>query len=146
LAFRGTFDHTLDAKNRLTVPAKYRSALADGVVLAMTVDQQPCVGMWRPDDYERYTERALAELPPLSPQLNELERFFYGSSQDVDLDAAGRIMVPGFLATHASLQKDLAVVGTGDRLEIWDRTRWQEHRPALLGGVAEISARVGHPD
>ena len=146
MVFRGTFDHTLDAKNRLTVPAKYRSALADGVVLAMTVDQQPCVGMWRPDDYERYTERALAELPPLSPQLNELERFFYGSSQDVDLDAAGRIMVPGFLATHASLQKDLAVVGTGDRLEIWDRTRWQEHRPALLGGVAEISARVGHPD
>ena len=63
MAFRGTFDHTLDAKSRLTVPARYRAALADGVVLAMPVDQQPCVGVWRPQDYERYTERALAGCP-----------------------------------------------------------------------------------
>lgn len=145
MAFRGTFDHTLDAKNRLTVPARYRATLAEGVVMAMPVDLEPCVGVWRPEDYERYTERALAELPPLSPRLTELERFFYGSSQDVDLDAAGRIMVPGFLGEHAGLSKDLVVVGAGDRLEIWDRSRWNEHRPALLSGVAEITARVDHP-
>ena len=51
--FRGTFDHTLDAKNRLTVPARYRAALAEGVVLAMPVDLKPCVGVWRPEEYER---------------------------------------------------------------------------------------------
>ena len=68
--FRGTFDHTLDAKNRLTVPARYRATLADGVVLAMPVDLKPCVGVWRPEDYERYSQRALAELPPLSPRLD----------------------------------------------------------------------------
>lgn len=145
MAFRGTFDHTLDAKSRLTVPARYRAALADGVVLAMPVDQQPCVGVWRPEDYERYTSRALAELPPLSPRLAELERFFYGSSHDVELDAAGRVMVPGFLAEHAGLQKEVVVVGAGDRLELWNRARWDEHRPALLGGVAEITAGVDHP-
>lgn len=145
MAFRGTFDHSLDAKNRLTVPARYRAALADGVVLAMPVDQQPCVGVWRPEDYERYTSRALAELPPLSPRLAELERFFYGSSHDAELDAAGRIMVPSFLAEHASLQKEVVVVGAGDRLELWTRSRWDEHRPALLGGVAEITAGVDHP-
>src|SRR5713226_8013656 len=64
--FRGTFDHTLDAKNRLTVPARYRAALSEGVVLAMPVDLEPCVGVWRPEEYERYTRRALSELPPLS--------------------------------------------------------------------------------
>ena len=101
--FRGTFDHTLDAKNRLTVPARYRAALSEGVVLAMPVDLKPCVGVWRPEEYERYTRRALAELPPLSPRLTELERFFYGSSHDAELDAAGRIMVPGFLGEHAAL-------------------------------------------
>lgn len=145
MAFRGTFDHTLDAKSRLTVPARYRSALADGVVLAMPVDQQPCVGAWRPEDYESYTTRALAELPPLSPRLAELERFFYGSSHDVELDAAGRIMVPSFLAEHAGLQKEVVVVGVGDRLELWNKARWEQHRPALLGGVAEITAGVDHP-
>jgi len=140
--FRGTFDHTLDAKNRLTVPARYRAALADGAVLAVPVDLKPCVGVWRPEQYERYSQRALAELPPLSPQLTELERFFYGNSQDAELDAAGRIMVPGFLGKHAELHKDVVVVGVGDRLELWDKGRWGEHRLTLLVGVAEVTARV----
>jgi MraZ protein len=144
VAFRGTYDHTLDAKNRLTVPARYRATLAEGVVMAMPVDLEPCVGVWRPQEYERYTERALAQLPPLSPRLAELERFFYGSSQDAELDAAGRIMLPSFLLEHAGLTKDVVVVGAGDRLELWDRDRWNEHRPTLLGGVAEITARVDH--
>ena len=112
---------------------------------AMPVDLEPCIGVWRPEQYERYTERALAELPPLSPRLAELERFFYGSSHDIDLDAAGRIMVPSFLGEHAKLSKEVVVVGAGDRLELWDRTSWDEHRPALLGSVAEITARVDHP-
>ncbi len=105
VAFRGTFDHTLDAKNRLTVPARYRAALSEGVVLAMPVDLKPYVGVWRPQDYERYTERSLAELPPLSSRLTELERFFYGSSHDADLDAAGRIMVPASSASTRSSAK-----------------------------------------
>jgi MraZ protein len=140
--FRGTFDHTLDAKNRLTVPARYRAALSEGVVLAMPVDLKPCVGVWRPEEYEQYTRRALAELPPLSTTLTELERFFYGSSHDAELDAAGRIMIPGFLGEHAGLAKDVMVVGVGDRLELWDKAAWTEHRPALLSGVAEVTARV----
>lgn len=140
--FRGTFDHTLDAKNRLTVPARYRAALADGVVLAMPVDLKPCVGVWRPQEYEAYTRRALAELPPLSPRLSELERFFYGSSHDTELDAAGRIMVPSFLGEHAALQKEVVVVGVGDRMELWDRSAWNDHRSTLLSGVAEVTARV----
>src|ERR1700689_4915144 len=140
--FRGTFDHTLDAKNRLTVPARYRAALADGVVLAMPVDLKPCGGVWGPEQYERYTQRALAELPPLSPRLTELERFFYGSSHDTDLDAAGRIMVPGFLGEHAALAKEVVVVGVGDRMELWAKTAWSEHRSTLLSGVAEVTARA----
>jgi len=140
--FRGTFDHTLDAKNRLTVPARYRSALADGVVLAMPVDLTPCVGVWRPEEYENYTRGALAELPPLSTRRTELERFFYGSSSDLELDAAGRIMVPSFLGDYAKLSKEVVVVGAGERMELWDRGTWADHRSALLSGVAEVTARV----
>ncbi len=140
--FRGTFDHTLDAKNRLTVPARYRSALADGVVLAMPVDLTPCVGVWRPEEYENYTRGALAELPPLSTRRTELERFFYGSSSDTELDAAGRIMVPSFLGDYAKLAKEVVVVGAGERMELWDRGTWADHRSTLLSGVAEVTARV----
>ena len=140
--FRGTFDHTLDAKNRLTMPARYRSALAGGIVLAMTVDQQPCVGVWRPQEYEDYSRRALAGLPALSRQRAELERFFYGNSQDAELDAAGRVIVPSFLSEHAQLEKEIMIVGAGDRLELWSKGLWSAHQSALLGGVADITANV----
>jgi MraZ protein len=140
--FRGTFDHTLDAKNRLTVPARYRAALADGVVLAMPVDQKPCCGVWRPQEYAAYTTAALADLPALSPRRAELERFFFGGSHDTELDAAGRIMVPPPLRESSNLVKDVIVVGVGEHLELWDKQTWTDHRPALLSGVAEVTARV----
>ena len=140
VSFRGTFDHTLDAKNRLTVPVRYRAALAEGVVLAIPLDQRPCVAVWRPEDYQRFSERALEELPPLSPKLGELERFFYGASQEVELDAAGRIMISGRMLEHAQLDREVVVVGAGSRLEMWDRERWIAHQPSLLEAIAEITA------
>jgi MraZ protein len=140
--FRGTFDHTLDAKNRLTVPARYRAALADGVVLAMPLDLRPCVGVWRPQEYEDYTRRAMETVPRLSRSLAELERFFYGSSHETELDAAGRVMVPAFLGEHAALAREVLVVGAGNRMELWNKAAWSEYRPELLSGVAEVTARV----
>jgi MraZ protein len=98
--------------------------------------------VWRPEEYQSYTKRALAELPPLSSRRTELERFFYGSSHDAELDAAGRIMIPGFLGEYAKLAKEVIVVGVGDRLELWDKAAWNEHRSTLLTGVAEVTARV----
>jgi len=138
--FRGTFDHTLDAKNRLTVPARYRAALAEGVVLALPVDLKPCVCIWHPGDYERYSRRALDQLPPLSARLSEMERFLYGNSVDADLDAAGRVIVAHFLKKHAGIEKDVVIVGTGPRLELWSRGRWDKHTPDLLNEVEEITA------
>jgi len=140
--FRGTFDHTLDAKNRLTVPARYRAALADGVVLATPVDQLPCIGVWRPDEYSTYTTRALADLPALSPRRAELERFFFGGSHDTELDSAGRIMVPPALREAGKLDKDVVIFGVGEHLELWDKQTWADHRPALHAGVAEVTRRV----
>jgi MraZ protein len=140
--FRGTFDHTLDAKNRLTVPSRYRGALAEGVVLAMPPDRKPCITVWRPHEYERFSRAAIEALPPLSAARAELERFFYGNSHPVDLDAAGRVILPARLIEEAQLRKDVLVVGAGERLELWDPARWSEHLPALLGGVGEMTGRV----
>jgi MraZ protein len=144
--FRGTFDHTLDAKNRLTVPARYRGALADGVVLAMPVDMRPCIGVWRAEEYEEYSRRALADLQPLSARRAELERFLHGGSHDVDLDAAGRIMIPNSLRANAGLRKDVKVVGAGERLELWDTDTWANHRPTIEAAVAEVTARADSAD
>ena len=142
MAFRGTFDHTLDAKNRLTVPAKFRAALADGVVLAKGVER--CVAMWTPVAYEAQTAAALAGRNPLSPQARELARFFAANAIDTELDSAGRVMVPGFLLEHASLRKEVVVTGAGECLEVWDRAAWAEYNAALSDELPDITAAFGH--
>ena len=120
MAFRGTFDYTLDAKNRLTVPAKFRSALADGVVLAKGIER--CVQVWRPDELRQRTSSPRSgDVHRLSDQRRKLTRFFSANSLDTELDSAGRVMLPAFLLEHADLAKEVVVTGAGDCLEVWDR-------------------------
>ena len=143
MAFRGTFDHTLDAKNRLTIPAKFRASLAEGVVLAKGIER--CVQVWTPRAYDAYAQTALAGLNPLSEPARKLSRFFAANSLDTELDTAGRVMVPGFLLEHGELRKEVVVTGAGDCLEVWDRAAWADYNEALSHELPDIAAGFGHP-
>ena len=140
MAFRGTFDYTLDAKNRLTIPARFRTSLADGVVLAKGLER--CLAVWRPDDYERMTGEALAQFPPLSPEARSLQRFFFNSSHDTELDSAGRVMVPAFLMEHAGFGREVVVTGSGDHLDVWDKRAFADYDAELPAEVSRITARL----
>jgi MraZ protein len=142
MAFEGTADYTLDVKNRLTVPARYRAALASGVVLAKGLDA--CVGIWSPDDYESFKQSALESFHPLSSQRRKLSTFFSANSLPTELDSAGRVMVPTFLGEHASLAKDVTVIGAGDHLQVWDRAAWAQFNALLTDDVNEIVSSLGH--
>ena len=143
MAFRGTFDHSLDAKNRLTIPAKFRAALSEGVVLAKGIER--CVQVWTPKAFDAYVSSALRGLNPLSEQARKLNRFFAANSLDTELDAAGRVMVPSFLLEHADLRKDVVVTGAGECLEVWDRGAWADYNKALSDELPDIAAGFGHP-
>jgi MraZ protein len=150
LIFRGVFDHTLDAKNRLTVPRPYQEALRAGVVLAIPPDRKPCIWIARGEDYERYTGSALAELSPLSDARLELERFFFGNSRDVKLDGRDRVMLPPHMLDHARLAREggeepreVVVVGAGERLECWERRAWGEHQQVLLERAGQMTEEAG---
>jgi MraZ protein len=142
LAFRGTFDYSLDAKNRLTVPARFRAALADGVVLAKQVE--PCVAVWRPDDYDAFTQSVLQGFHPMSAQAQQLERFFAANAHDTELDAAGRVGIPPFLLEYGGLEKEVVVTGAGRCLEIWDRAAWVDYNARLKDSVADIRESLGN--
>src|SRR5918998_4794468 len=101
MAFRGHFDYSLDAKNRLNVPPKFRAAFSDGVVLAKALE--PCVAIWTPDGFEAFTSSFLQNLNPVSAERRKLTRYFAGSSFDVELDAAGRVTMNAPLLTHAGI-------------------------------------------
>ena len=143
MAFRGHFDYSLDAKNRLNVPAKFRAAFSSGVVLAKGLE--PCVAVWAPDTFERWTESFLSNLNPVSPERRKLTRYFAGSSFDAELDSAGRVTLNNALLEHAGIQKDVVVVGNLDHIEIWDRDRWNDDQQALNAEVSGIAESLGHP-
>jgi len=145
VAFRGTFDHTLDAKNRLTIPAKFRAALSEGVVVSPQPDITKCVAIWRPEDYEAHTRRTLDSLPSHSPEAASLRRFFYGNSFDTELDAAGRVMLPSFLLEHAGLDREVVITGGGDYLEVWSRADWADYKATLVNRAREMTASIGQP-
>ncbi len=144
MAFRGTFDYTLDAKNRLTIPARFRATFADGIVLALRHDAQSCISVWRPDEFDAYTEAVLQSFHPLSENWGTLNRFYNSNSQEAELDSAGRVMVPANLLQRTGIGKDVAVTGAGQCLEVWDRDAWHEHNDTLTQAVKRITAELGN--
>jgi MraZ protein len=143
LAFRGQYDFSLDAKNRLNVPAKFRPSFSDGVVLAKALE--PCVAIWAPDEFERWTESFLSDLNPVSAERRKLTRYFAGNSWDVELDSAGRVTLGAPLLRHAGISKEVVVIGNLDHIEVWDRGRWQEHQESLDNEIVGIAESLGHP-
>jgi MraZ protein len=144
LAFHGTFDHTLDAKNRLTVPSKFRSALAGKVFLVKGSD--PCLSVFPEETYTAMTSQALAGLNPLSSQARELSRFFYANAMEVELDGAGRIMLPArFLDAAGISGREVVVAGAGPCLELWNRTAWESYDADLAQRAPDLTASLGHP-
>jgi MraZ protein len=148
LIFRGTFEHALDAKHRLTVPSKFRAALAGGVVLAASPETTPgaprSIAVWKPEAYEAYTTAALADQNPMSPQARDMKRFFFNYSHDTELDSAHRVMIPPALMEYAGLDKDVIVTGSGECLEVWDRGLYAGYREDVLTRVPDIAASLGH--
>jgi MraZ protein len=140
LAFRGHYEYTLDAKNRLTIPAKFRAALSGGVVLAKSLD--PCVAIWTPTGWEEFTEKALKSRDPFNAEARQLGRYFHAGSFDVQLDSAGRIMLPPPLIKSAGLGKEVVVVGNYDSIEVWDREVWHSYERELDATASETAQRL----
>ena len=143
MAFRGHFEHSLDAKNRLSIPAKFRAALSEGVVLAK--DSDPCVAAWTPDAHEQTVGRALTGLNPLGERYKQIQRFFQSNAFDMALDAGGRVTLSPELLAHAGIDREVMVVGVGDHVEIWDARRWREEQEKLAQVIGEVTEDLGHP-
>src|SRR3954451_16422994 len=109
MAFRGHFEYSLDAKNRLTIPAKFRASFSDGLVLAKWLD--PCVASFNPEGVGRFHDSFMPGMHPLRSDRRRLTRFFSGGSFDAELDSAGRLTLGSGLIEHAGIAKDLVVIG-----------------------------------
>lgn len=145
--FRGTFEHALDVKHRLTVPAKFRAVLSGGAVLAASPETGAggprSIAIWTAEGYDAYTSAALQGLNPLSPDARDLKRFFFNFSHDTELDSANRVMIPQKLMDYAGLDRDVVVVGSGECLEVFDRGKYDGYSEDVLVRAPDIAASLG---
>ncbi len=140
----GEYEHTIDDKNRLTLPAKFRQAFADGVVVTRGMDG--CLYAYARPDWERLVEQRLGVLDPLSKEARTMQRFFFSAASDQELDKQGRVMIPPSLARHADLGREVVVAGVYDHLEIWDRGKWREELAEVEGGAEDVAERLANRD
>ncbi len=122
--FLGTYTPRLDEKGRFFLPAKFRDELGDGLVIAR--GHEHCLQVFTPDEFQREAQRALSG-SPTSRAARDFQRIYAsGASQEVP-DRQGRVTVPPRLRTYAGLDKDIAVIGAFNRLEVWDLATWQAY-------------------
>lgn len=129
MAFRGQYEHSLDAKDRITIPARFRAAFAEGVVLAQGLE--PCVEVYSEAAYSDVEQRFLADLNPFEREGRRTQRRFHARSEDEKLDSAGRVRLPRRLIEHAGLEGSCVIAGVMNRLEIWNPERWRVENEAI---------------
>jgi len=144
VAFRGSFEFTLDAKNRLTIPVKFRGPFADGVTLARMRDRSDCVSVWCTPVFDEYVASLTSSLHPLSEEREALARFYGANAHDAELDAAGRVIVPPRMLASAGIDRDVVVTGVTNRLEVWARETWERFNEELTAKVKEIGPALGN--
>src|ERR671922_1676048 len=136
----GEYDHTLDDKNRLTLPAKFRQALADGVVVARGMDG--CLVVYTRANWDEFVAARMQGLNPFSREARQMSRFIFAGASETELDKQGRVMVPAPLVEHAGLGREVVVAGVRDHVEIWDRARWREQLKKGEGSVERVAEGI----
>jgi MraZ protein len=136
----GEYEHTLDDKNRLTLPAKFRQAFSDGVVLTRGMDG--CLYVYTRDAWGSFVAARLEGLDPFSKEARQMSRFMFAGAAETEIDKQGRVSVPPALVAHAKLDKDVVVAGVRDHVEIWDRATWREQLQEVEGSAELVAERL----
>jgi MraZ protein len=133
----GEFEFTLDAKNRVAIPARLRSAFANGVYLTRGFDR--CLAAYPPEEWDSFVAERTGDLLAMSEKGREVRRFLFAAATLDELDRQGRITVPANLLEFAAIAKDVTIIGVQDHLEIWDRAAWTKYRKEMEEG-ADVAA------
>ena len=134
--FMGEYNHTIDAKGRLIVPAKFREQLGEAFVI--TNGNDGCLNIYTNEDWETFLEKL--SLLPNNRDKREIVRAFVSKANTVEVDKQGRILVPPALREHAGLEKDVVLAGVIDKIEVWDKDRWEKQ--ADEGDIDDIAERL----
>ncbi len=120
--FRGQFEHAIDEKGRLSIPAKFRQALGKERALVLTCWNSYLSAF--PLSVWHEVESRIRSNPTFQEPTRDFLRFVYSSAEDVEIDSQGRILIPQALRLRAGITKDVVLIGVMDQIEMWDKARW----------------------
>ena len=141
--FLGEFEHSLDDKGRLAVPARFRPALDDGLYITRGLD--PCLVIWDTDSWRAISDR-VRTLNLWQGDARRMQRLFFSGASAAQLDKLGRFVIPHYLREYAQLESDAVVVGLGDRIEVWARSAWHAERAQAERNSAELAEHLSRTE
>jgi len=138
--FIGEYSHSLDNKNRLALPAKFRASLKNGAVVTKGVDN--CLFIFTKSDWQIFVDKIIQQ-PIGKADARGFSRIMLAGAMDVKLDSLGRILLPDYLKKYASLKKKIVVAGLYSRLEIWDEQNWDNYKNQIEKSASKLAEAMG---
>ncbi len=136
----GEYQHTLDDKNRLSLPAKFRQEMGKKVVLTKGLDK--CVAIFTKAGWQAVAAK-LSESSMLQADNRSFSRFMFSGAVEADVDGNGRILLPDFLKEWADLKTSVSVIGVQSRVEIWNEEAWGRHKKIVEGQADALAEKLG---
>jgi len=136
----GEHEHTIDDKNRVTLPSRFRQDFAGGVVVTRGIDR--CLGVYTREQWNEFVSARLAGLSPFSREARQMRRYLFSAAIETEPDRQGRITVPAALMKYANLGRDVVVAGVQDHVEIWDLAAWRSQLEDVEGSAELVAERL----
>ncbi len=137
--FSGEFEHSIDQKGRIAIPARFRDQFREGIVLVQGFD--PCVVAYPKAEWAKMAER-MAALPSTRANYRRLNRSFFGSSYDGELDRQGRVVLPPVLRQYSRINSAAIIVGVNSYLEIWSAELWTQEKTTAEAQSWQIAETI----
>lgn len=122
----GEYTHTIDDKNRVSLPSKFRSLLGKKIVITPGLDQ--CLFAFTVQEWGKIAAKLSENSSMLSTDMRSFTRYMFGGASEVEVDSTGRILVPDFLRERANLKNKVVMIGVQNRLEIWNEKSWTDYK------------------
>lgn len=134
--FLGEYQHSLDAKARITIPSKFREELGEKFVATKGLDN--CIFLYPLQEWQEI-EQKLSKLPLTRADVRSFVRFFFSGAAELEVDKQGRTVVPINLREYAEIEKDIVVIGVGSRIEVWSTGKWENYNEMASSSYEEIA-------
>ena len=141
----GEYIHTIDEKNRVSMPAKFRRELGKKIIITPGLGK--CLFIFTNEEWEKVSKRLSSsdsDLSFLKADQRNFNRYMFGRAAEVEIDSIGRILIPDFLKNRIGLLGSVAIIGVKDRVEVWNDKTWSENKLVVERQAEELAERLGN--